>query len=119
MPLNPEWQEPNRPRFKVGNPGGPGRLPRTREAEIYQNLLGIFTPDVVEGMQRSFGKKLKEGNAAALREIIKYILPTVQRTEHTGADGEPLLPISQVIAALQELERQQQAGKQPGPDAAK
>lgn len=86
-----------------GNPAGPRT--RTREAEIYQTLLEVFDEETRQGMKRAFQKKLMEGSNATWREVSKYILPTVSRTEHTGADGEPLVKLSDIVAALQALER--------------
>lgn len=50
-------------------------------------------------------KRLSKGDNSSVRELLKYVLPTKARTEHTAADGEPLIPVSQVIAALQAMER--------------
>ena len=98
-------------RLLPGHVGGPGRPSRTREAEIYQGILSIFDEDTMQRFIAAQQKRLGKGDTASVRELLKFVLPTKARTEHTGADGEPLLPISQVIAALQELERQQKAGE--------
>lgn len=102
-------------RLLPGHPGGPGRPARTREAEIYQMLLEIFDEPTRLRFVKAQQEKLAAGNNAAWREIAKYLLPTVQRTEHTGADGEPLFRLSDIVSALQAMETGQQPPAPPPP----
>ncbi len=99
----------------VLNPAG--SPPRTRVADIYQMLLQIFDDNTRQAFIDAQQRRLAKGDNSSWRELSKYLLPTVSRTEHTGADGEPLLRMSDIIAALQamEEERKRQAGQAKPP----
>jgi hypothetical protein len=66
-----------RGRFLPGNPGGPGRPPRSTEVAYLQRLTEALSPEVFSEIVRSIAEKAKGGDLKAAELLCRYILPRI------------------------------------------
>jgi len=60
--------------FTKGNGGGPGNPFAQQVAELRKTLLAAVTPKDLRDVVRSLLKQAKEGNIAAVRELLSRLL---------------------------------------------
>lgn len=77
--------------FVKGNSLGKGNPNARRQYELRQALLGAAEPRHVEGVYRVMLKAALEGDVAAAKLVLEYIVGRpAQALELSGPDGEPL-----------------------------
>ena len=78
-------------KFIKGKPGGPGRPPHATE----QEYLGVFKATIplerFAKIVEAQARRAEKGDQRAADLIFKYILPLVQKSEHTGEGGGAIL----------------------------
>lgn len=81
----------NKGKFQPGNKGGPGRPPKEREARFLEITLSAVTFDDWAEIIKKAVAQAKRGDSSARKFLADYLVGVpVQRTEHTGRDGERL-----------------------------
>ena len=78
-------------RFIPGNKASPGRLPKEREERYYEILLSTVTYEEFKAIVNRAKEQAIKGDAVARKWLADYLVgAAIQRTEITGAGGEPL-----------------------------
>ena len=90
-------------RFLPGFAGGPGNPFARRVHQLRSALLKTVTPSDIEEVVRKLLSMAKEGDVTAIKELLdRTIGKPVTAVELSGADGEPLLQLGRLQAAIME-----------------
>ena len=83
----------NKGRFKKGEySGGPGRPKKELEKEYQEIFTSTCTPVRFRAICEKVVSKAQRGDHAAIKLVFDYLIgPPVQKQEHTGADGGPVI----------------------------
>ncbi len=65
--------------FGIGNPGGPGRPPRTTEETYLRAMRDVVTLEEWEAIVRRAVQQAKQGNSAAHNWISRHLCPLATR----------------------------------------
>lgn len=100
-------------RFAKGNPGGPGRLPRAREADYLCALREEVSLDDWRAIVRKAAEDARDGDAKAREWLWRYVLPAVPAALDLAIEALVHVDVEARGAVLAELARieaeQQQA----------
>lgn len=87
----------NKGKFKEGNPGGPGRPPKEREAKFLEVTLSAVTFKDWEEIVKKAVAQAKRGDNIARKWLGDYLIGApIQRQEITGKDGEKIQAITTI-----------------------
>lgn len=79
----------NKGKFKEGNPGGPGRPPKEREAKFLEVTLSAVTFKDWEEIVKKAVAQAKRGDSTARKWLGDYLVGVpVQKIAPTTPDGE-------------------------------
>ena len=79
-------------RFKKGASGNPaGRSPRATEAEYLDALKSTLPIDRFQRIVDQYARRAEKGDTRAAEVLFKYVLPQVQKVQHSGDDGGAII----------------------------
>ena len=79
-------------KFVKGNGGGPGRPKKLREEKYHEILVSVVDPIAWAAICAKAVSQAKHGDGLARKWLADYLIgPPVQKNEHTGAEGGPVI----------------------------